>query len=124
MPLNSEQDYERLGEHLAEIDAPLAAFATAHRYVISRRGRYPNRRITQDGRVTRSIEIGMDMDEHGQRFDDFFPEIPYVVWGGAWVDDSSTHTRFSGPHIRTWALPFSVLVSHLAVYLHHFHSYL
>lgn len=124
MPLNTEQDYERLAEHLAEIDAPLAAFATTHRYVISRRGRYPNRRITQHGLVLRSIEIAMEMDEHGQRFDRFFPDIPYIVWGGAWLDDDSTHTRFSSPHIRTWAIPFSALVPHLTVYLDHFHSYL
>ena len=74
--------------------------------------------------MVRSIQIVMDMDEHGQRFDHFFPEIPYIVGGSAWIDDHSTHTRFSSPHIGTWVIPFSVLAHHLTVYLDHIHSYL
>jgi hypothetical protein len=66
----------------------------------------------------------MDVDEHGQRFDRFFPDIPYIVWGGAWIDDRAIHTRFASPHIRTWSIPFSGLACHLGVYLDHFHSYL
>ncbi|HEY2710872.1 MAG TPA: hypothetical protein VGI60_00015 [Chthoniobacterales bacterium] len=124
MPLDSLKDYERLGEHLAAIDSPLEAFAAAHRYTVIRRGHYPNRRITQEGPVVRSIHITMDIDEHGHRFDRFFPEIPYIVFGAAWIDDWAIHTRFSSPHIKTWAIPFSALQRHLTVYLHHFHSYL
>src|SRR5690349_3976419 len=124
MPLDSIEDYERLGEHLAAIDAPLLAFATAHDYVVSRRGRYPNRRITQHGLVMRSIEIAMDVDEHGQRFDRFFPDIPYIVWGGAWIDDLSAQTRFNSPHLKIWKIPFPRIARDLGIYLDHFHSYL
>ena len=124
MPLNSLEDYERLGEHLTAIDAPLEAFAAAHGYTVIRHGHYPNRRLTQDGPVVRSIHITMDVDEYGQRFDHFFPEVPYVVWGGAWIDDWTIHTRFSSTHIKTWPIPFSALERHLSAYLEHFHSYL
>ena len=71
MQLDSIEDYEHLGEHLAAIDAPLEAFAAAHQYAVIRRGRYPNRRITHEGPVVRSIHITMDMDERGERFDHF-----------------------------------------------------
>jgi len=63
MPLDSVEDYDRLGEHLALIDAPLAAFAAKHGYTVYPRrsgGRYPNRRITQNGLILRSIHITMD----------------------------------------------------------------
>jgi hypothetical protein len=124
MPLDSIEDYERLGEHLAAIDEPLLEFASARGYTVSRRGRYPNRRITQHGLVMRSIEIAMDVDEHGRRFDRFFPDIPYMVWGGAWVDDEPTQTRFNGPHLKIWKIPFPAMARHLTIYLEHFHFYL
>jgi hypothetical protein len=62
MPLNSPEDYDRLGEHLVEIDATLTAFTGLHGYTAFPRalGRYPNRNITQEGPVTRSIQITMD----------------------------------------------------------------
>jgi hypothetical protein len=43
MPLDSIEAYDRLGEHLAVIDAPLAAFAAKHGYTVYPRlsgGRY------------------------------------------------------------------------------------
>jgi hypothetical protein len=124
MPLDTPEDYERLGAHLTEIDAPLSAFAEANGYTVARRGRYPNRRITQEGTIVRSIEISMDRDKYGKPFEDFFPEIPYIIWGGAWIDDHRLHSRWSSPDIRTWAIPFSTLVRTLSLHLHHFHDYL
>jgi hypothetical protein len=106
------------------MDARLEAFATAHGYTMIHRGRYPNRYLSQHDIVMRSIEIAMDMDERGQRFDHFFPEIPYIVWCGAWIDDTSTQARFSSPHLETWPIPFSALERDLTAYLDHFHSYL
>jgi hypothetical protein len=124
MQLDSMEAYKRLGEHLAAIDAPLESFAAAHQFTVVRHGRYPNRRITQEGPVVRSIHITMDMDERGERFDHFFPDIPYIVWGGAWIDDDVKHTRISSPHIETLQVPFSTLVRTLPMQLEHFHSYL
>jgi hypothetical protein len=127
MPLNSPGDYERLGQHLVEIDTPLAAFACSHGYTVYPRlsgGRYPNRRITQEGRVLRSIHISMDDAASGERFDQFFPDVPYTIFGAAWIDDHSRLMRWSSPNIRIEGVPFCVLVRTLQIHLAHFHSYL
>jgi hypothetical protein len=127
MPLNSPEDYELLGEHLAAIDAPLETFALSHGYTVYPRlsgGRYPNRRITQEGAVLRSIHISMDDAPSGERFDRFFPEIPYTIFGAAWMDDQSRHTRWHCPNIRLRAVPFSLLTRTLQLHLDHFHDYL
>jgi hypothetical protein len=124
MPLATIEDYDRLGEHLAALDAPLAAFAASHGYAVQRHGRYPNRRLIQHGPIVRSIHITMDVDESGNRFDHFFPEIPYIIWGGAWIDETAAQRRLSSPHLETWQIPFSALVHTLPRHLEHFHSYL
>lgn len=127
MSLNTLEDYERLGEHLYAIDAPLANFAAAHGYTVYpplSGGRYPNRRITQEGLIYRSIHIAMGDDLNGERFDHFFPEIPYTVFGGAWIDDHGTHKRWHSPFLYTREIPFSLLLTTLPRYLDHFHNYL
>ena len=127
MPLDSIEDYDRLGEHLAEIDAPLAAFAAKHGYTVYPRlsgGRYPNRHITQEGFILRSIQVSMETDRHGERFDHFFPEIPYNIFGAAWIDDHTNHIRWHCPNIRIEAVTFSTLVRTLPLHLNHFHGYL
>ena len=124
MPLDTPEDYDRLGAHLAEIDTALIAFADAHDYKVHRRGRYPNRCITHEGPVIRTIHISMGLTPDGnKRFEEFFPEIPYTIFGCAWIDDHAAHTRWSSPNIRTWAIPFSTLVRTLSFHLHHFHDY-
>jgi hypothetical protein len=127
MPLNCPEDYERLGKHLAVIDAPLAAFAAGHGYTIYAQppgGHYPNRHITQEGFILRSIQISMETDRHGECFDHFFPEIPYNIFGAAWIDDHSHRIRLLCPNIRIEAIPFSTLVQTLSLHLNHFHGYL
>ena len=127
MPLNSPEDYERLGEHLAEIDARLQTFADSHGYTVYPRlsaGRYPNRHIAQEAPLTRSIQISMDDAPGGERFDHFFPDIPYTICGVAWIDDFSTLTRWHCPHISFQGVPFCVLVQTLQLHLDYFHRYL
>src|SRR6185437_6299195 len=127
MPLNSPEDYEKLGEHLSQLDPALAAFATRHGNTIYPKlsgGRYPNRRITEEGRMFRSIVIQMEFDERGERYDRFFPEIPYSIWGGAWIDDAKQATRCSAPSILIERLPFSMLTRTFHLHLAHFHEYL
>jgi hypothetical protein len=109
------------------IDTPLAAFASSHGYTVYPRlsgGRYPNRRITQEGPVLRTIHISMDDAPSGERFDHFFPNIPYTIFGAAWIDDHSRLTRWSSPNIRIEGVPFCVLVRTLQIHLAHFHAYL
>ena len=124
MPLDSVEAYEHLREHLTVIDAPFEAFAAHHGYSIEHHGRYPNRRITKQGPIVRSIHIAMDVDKRGQRCDHFFADIPYTIWGGAWIDDHVASIRISSPHIETWQVLFSTLVHTVPSHLDHFHSYL
>jgi hypothetical protein len=127
MPLNSPEDYDRLGEHLVVIDPPLAAFANTHGYTVYpplSGGRYPNRRITQEAAVRRTLHISMDTMPNGERFDQFFQDIPYTIFGAAWIDDHAHLTRWHSPNIRVQGLPFRVLVQTLDRQLMHFHSYL
>jgi hypothetical protein len=127
MPLNSQEDYERLGVHLAIIDAPLSSFAATHGYMVYpplSGGRYPNRRITQQGQIVRSIHISMANTKSGERFNEFFPEIPYTIFGGAWIDDHQQHKRWHSPFLHTREIPFSVLVQTLKPNLNQFHDYL
>ncbi len=127
MSLNTQEDYERLGAHLAAIDAPLADFAAAHGYTVYpplSGGRYPNRRITQEGELRRSIQISMANMPSGERFDHFFPEIPYTIFGGAFIDDHQQHKRWHCAFLHTRDIPFSVLIRTLQLHLNHFHGYL
>jgi hypothetical protein len=126
MPLSSPEDYDRLGEHLAEIDETLTTFSRLHGYAAFPRalGRYPNRNITQEGQVMRSIQITMDNALNGGRFDRFFPEIPYTICGVAWIDDHPQHKRWHCPNIRIEGVPFCILVPALKLHLVHFHGYL
>jgi hypothetical protein len=127
MSLESREDYERLNEHLAEIDAPLEAFARSRDYTLTPRlrgGLYPRVSLTQTCSVIRSIQITMDFDRHDERFDHFFPEIPYTIFGTAWIDDFTVLTRWHCPNIRIEGVPFCVLVQTLELHLDHFHCYL
>jgi hypothetical protein len=125
VPLNTIEDYERLGAHLAEIDPPFAQFAAEHGYVVHRQGRYPNRWMTQHGPLSRSIQITMeDVGPDGRRYDHFFPEIPYTVFGAVWLDEPDAQTRWSAPAVRLDRVPFSSLVRCLPLHLERFHGFL
>lgn len=66
----------------------------------------------------------MECDQGGERFDHFFPTIPYTVCGAAWIDDDHSLTRWRAPSIRLDGIPFIRLVSILPHVLGHFHRYL
>jgi hypothetical protein len=127
MPLTTQEDYERLGEHLRAIDPLLVGFTAAHGYTYyppESCGRYPNRRITQEGVIFRSIHIALAEGSGGQQFDRFFPEIPYTVFGGAWIDDHERRKRWHSPFLATREIPFTRLLAALPAYLDQFHHYL
>jgi hypothetical protein len=128
MPLNTEADYDRLAEHLHQIDQVVALFSAAHGYTFPKRplsGRYPNRLMhSHRGMVWRSIQIKMDLRPDGEPFGEFFPEIPYTVFGAAWVDDFPSLTRWHAPNIRMEGMPFTHLKQTLPLYLSHFHDYI
>jgi hypothetical protein len=128
MPLNTEADYERLAEHLREIDHVVEPFSDSHGYTLPKwllGGRYPQRKMhKQCGMVWRSIQISMDIRPDGERYDEFFPDIPYTVFGAAWVDDFDALTRWHSPNIRTEGIPFAELRQTISHYLSQIHSYI
>ncbi|MFZ4596993.1 MAG: hypothetical protein ACOYOF_22285 [Verrucomicrobiaceae bacterium] len=128
MPLITEEDYERLAEHLSVIDKLLDGFSSEHGYTRQHwplSGRYPNRMLyCSQGAIQRSIQITMDNNPDGERFDHFFPEIPYTVFAAAWIEDYPNLTRWHSPSIRLDSIPFTRLVSILPHVLSHFQGYL
>jgi hypothetical protein len=92
MPLDSPEDYDRLGRHLEAIDAVFQEFLTSSGYKdnTGALGRYPHRSAVLNHRVCRKIDLQMDEDLDGHRFDSFFPDIPYTLWAGAWLDEGNT----------------------------------
>ena len=116
-----------LGKHLTVIEADLADFAGKHDYTVYpplSGGRYPNRRISKIGSVIRSIHISMDDAPNGERFDQFFPDIPYSIFGMAWIDDLDQKKRWHAPSLGIEGVPFSALTHALPLHLAHFHGYL
>ena len=89
MTLNSPEDYVKLGRHLEEIDAVFQKFLSESGYTnnTGALGRYPHRSAVLYGRVCRKIDLQMDEDSYGHRFDEFFPDIPYTLGAVAWLDE-------------------------------------
>ena len=128
MPLVTEEDYERLADHLREIDSIVEPFSDAHGYILPRwprSGRYPNRKMhRQSGVLWTGIQITMDLSPNGELFDEFFPEIPYTISGSVWVDDFDTLTRWHGLNIGARAIPFVKLVRSITLYFEHIHRFI
>jgi hypothetical protein len=116
MPLDSPEAYERLGEHLVAVDPIVQAFCRESGFsrTTTGIGRYPMRRLDLHGQVNWFIELCMMEDEHGQRYDHFFPEIPYTLAGGAWLDVDGY--RYAADVVTGFErLPFRLVGSRLAV---------
>ena len=121
MPLNSPEDYIRLGRHLEEIDAVFQQFLKESGYSdnTGALGRYPHRSavLVLDGGASRKIDLQMEEDSDGNRFDEFFPDIPYRLWAGAWLDEGGIRYHDRG-FLVFEHLPFSrvkqILVESLA----------
>jgi hypothetical protein len=120
MALDSPEAYERLGEHLKEIDPIFQEFLRASGYSdnTGALGRYPHRSAVKKTDVSRKIDLYMEEDEEtGQRFSTFDPSIPYFLWAGAWVDlDGKRYCLDRGGMIFEH-LPFVEMVPNLSEYL-------
>ncbi|MDA0811843.1 MAG: hypothetical protein O3C21_05580 [Verrucomicrobia bacterium] len=126
MPLETIEDYLRLGEHLAEIREPFSSFALKHGYKLEGHvengswGYYPDLRIFKRERIIRTIHLSMGMDESGKKYEEFFPEIHYSVFAAAWIDDFDDLVRWSGPRLLIDRIPFNRLVENLSAHLDFF----
>jgi hypothetical protein len=115
MPLDSPEAYERLGQHLSAIDPIMEAFCRETGFTRRTVGvpRYPTRRLYLHQEVSWCIELYMEEDESGHRYDHFFPDIPYTLGGLAWLDRDS-HRYFDRRRAFT-RLPFHQVPGRLAV---------
>lgn len=108
MPPNSSEDYVRLGKHLEEIDGVFQQFLRESGYSdnTGALGRYPHRSAVLRGRVNRKIDLTMEVDSSGHRFEEYFPDIPYKLWACAWTDNDDS--RYSNEGVTIFEhLPFS-----------------
>jgi len=115
MPLDSLEAYERLGEHLSAVDSIVEEFCRETGFVRRTTGisRYPMRCLDLHRQVSWFIELWMEEDEHGQRYDHFFPDIPYSLAGGAWIDLEGY--RYVSDGVATFQrVRFRLLTSRLA----------
>lgn len=95
MPLDSIEDYERLGAHLTALDAPLSDWAEARgftRYIYI--GRYPERRCY---RYTTSpqvfLSVSLQRTDTGERFDEYRPDLPYSACLGFFLPRPDTRCK-------------------------------
>ena len=127
MPLESRDDYVRLNEHLWELDPVAKAFAESKGYEYGpplTNGLYPKLRMwrTKNG-VSQNINFDMEYAERDEPFDQFFPEIPYVVFAGSWIDDQVERIRHHGPYAGVRRTPFSALQRSIRDLLNYFHAH-
>ena len=112
--------FERLGQHLMAVDDFMRATAADFGYVrqMSGVGKYPRRRFVRvDGRVRRWVDLWMELDSTGSRFEVFDPSIPYELAGGAFIDDGDTLVR-RGIRFRVFqGVPFDRLTERLRLEL-------
>ena len=116
MPLDSLEAYKRLGEHLSAVDPIIEEFCRETGFARRTVGvsRYPMRRLNLHREVNWFIELRMAENERGERYDAFFPDIPYSLGGGAWIDRDGR--RYADASAVTFSrLPFHQLSSQLAV---------
>jgi hypothetical protein len=68
-------------------------------------GRYPRIRIErEEGELTRVLELWMELDDKGQRFEQFRPDLPYELTAGVsiLVPDDEYGIRFD-----SWVMCFA-----------------
>ena len=84
------ESFNELRKHLARIKPSVQRFCDEHGFKeasISSIGRYPRIRVVrQHGAVQQWLDLSMGLDENGRRFTEFFPDIPYELGAGAFVD--------------------------------------
>lgn len=81
-----KKHFEDLREHLQLVQPLVDEFCSSYGYqhVDPRSiGRYPRIRIQKQGEVARWLDLSMELDEDGNRYEIFFDEVPYELAAGA-----------------------------------------
>lgn len=113
------EKFQKLGEHLLEIDPILDNFCQQYNFVkiTVGLGRYPRKRIGHEREINLYFDIQMEPDEQGHFFTKFFSEIPYSLTTGGWIDINSF--RYGKTNRCFRQVPFTVLKQNLHSYLQH-----
>jgi hypothetical protein len=85
----NEKQFEKLRKHLDRVFPIIEGFCASSGYKIidsKSLGRYPRIRIEKEGKINRWIELWMELDENGKRYEQFFEEVPYELSAGAYID--------------------------------------
>jgi hypothetical protein len=117
-PLEKQLAYET---HVSQLDPVVDSFCGRYGY---RRdasmGAYPGRLLRKEGVLELSFEFSLALGEQGQICQDFFPEVPFSLGSGAWVQTGRILHTVYGPYISE-RVPFRDLQDHLADYLEEAH---
>ena len=87
----NEKQFEKLRQHLDRVLPNMEKFCltAGYKFVDSRSlGRYPRIRIERGGEINLWIELWMELDENGKRYEYFFEDIPCELSAGASIDVS------------------------------------
>lgn len=109
----TEEEFIRLGAHLEQLDPVIGEFCERHGFERIRGasvGRYPRVRLQRCGHITIWIDLWMCLDDAGQRFTQFFPDIPYELGAGAFFDDRSEERgqcRYQKEFVILSSIPFN-----------------
>lgn len=114
----TEEDFIRLGDHLHELAPLVESFCVQHGYeriTGPSVGRYPRVRLQAPGSPTKWLDLWMGLDENGDRFVAFSPEIPYELSAGAFFDREENGGRWRFQHsITLWEkMPFQDVAEYL-----------
>ncbi|HOY59217.1 MAG TPA: hypothetical protein PK640_13920 [Verrucomicrobiota bacterium] len=108
----NEAGFDALSEHLREVRPIIDDFCARHGFAYMPRaaiGRYPRIRIAREGSTKLYFDLQMELDEKGQRFEQFRPDLPYALCAGASIveDDGSKYgVRFQKGFICFSGRPF------------------
>lgn len=92
----NEKQFEQLRLHLGRVLPNIENFCIEAGYEFVNQkslGRYPRIRIERTGEINRWIELWMELDEDGNRYEHYFEEIPYELSAGAYINIPD-HTEY------------------------------
>ena len=80
--------YAQLNEHLKEFAPIIDSFCSSHGFLYVDRislGRYPRIRVERNETHKIWLDLWLELDDDGQRFAKFRPDLPYELSAGAAV---------------------------------------
>jgi hypothetical protein len=115
----SETEFEVLSKHLEEVRPLTDRFCARHGFVYAPAqaiGRYPRIRIEKPGSPSLWIELWMEYDADGRRFETFTRERPYELSAGGEIhvdDGSALGARHQKAIVCFCAMPFENVAARL-----------